>query len=57
VGVFHDELLVECDEGDAAEIEELVKGAMLEAMDALLNADEPCIRLKVSGGITKVWTK
>jgi DNA polymerase I-like protein with 3'-5' exonuclease and polymerase domains len=57
VGVFHDELLVECDEGDAAEIEELVKGAMLEAMDALLNADEPRIRLKVSGGITKVWTK
>jgi DNA polymerase I-like protein with 3'-5' exonuclease and polymerase domains len=57
VGVFHDELLVECDEGDAAEIEELVKGAMLEAMDALLNADEPRIRHKVSGGITKVWTK
>jgi DNA polymerase I-like protein with 3'-5' exonuclease and polymerase domains len=57
VGVFHDELLVECDEGDAAEIEELVRGAMLEAMDALLNADEPRIRLKVSGGITKVWTK
>jgi len=57
IAALHDEILVECDEADASETEEIVKNAMIEAMDELVNADEPHVTLKVSGGVTKVWTK
>jgi DNA polymerase I-like protein with 3'-5' exonuclease and polymerase domains len=57
MGAFHDELLVECDEGDAGEVEKIVKIAMLEAMVELLNVDEPKVRIEVSGGVSPVWTK
>lgn len=57
IAALHDELLVECDEGDAAEVETIVKESMLEAMDKLLNATEPKVRIEVDGGATKVWKK
>jgi DNA polymerase I-like protein with 3'-5' exonuclease and polymerase domains len=57
VNTLHDELLVECDEKDGAEVEKLVVDAMLEAMDKLLNSDEPKVRLKVKSAVTKEWRK
>lgn len=56
-GVFHDEILVECDEDDAAAVRDVVEAAMLAAMDELLNSEDPRVRIKVSGGISPVWTK
>jgi DNA polymerase I-like protein with 3'-5' exonuclease and polymerase domains len=57
VNTLHDELLVECDEGDAKEVETVVVDAMLEAMDDLLNADEPRVKLRVDSMISTVWAK
>ena len=56
-GVFHDEILVECDEDEAPAVGAVVESAMLAAMDALLNSEDPRVRIKVSGGISPVWTK
>ena len=57
VGAFHDELLIECDEGDAGDVQDVVEAAMLKAMEELLNADPLKVRIKVSGGVSPVWTK
>jgi DNA polymerase I-like protein with 3'-5' exonuclease and polymerase domains len=57
IAALHDELLVECNEADAPEIEDIVAEAMLEAMNELLNASEPRVELEVSGGRARVWTK
>jgi DNA polymerase I-like protein with 3'-5' exonuclease and polymerase domains len=57
VNSLHDELLVECDEDDAKEVEKIVVDTMIEAMDGLLNADEPRVKLKVKSSITKTWAK
>jgi DNA polymerase I-like protein with 3'-5' exonuclease and polymerase domains len=57
IAALHDEILVECNEDDASEIEEMVKNAMIEAMNELVNAEKPHVKLKVSGGASKVWTK
>jgi DNA polymerase I-like protein with 3'-5' exonuclease and polymerase domains len=57
VATIHDELLIECDEADGPEVLEIVKKAMVETMDALVNAEEPHVPIKVEGAVTKVWTK
>jgi len=57
VATIHDELLVECEEGDADEILDIVEEAMVEAMDKLINEDEPRVPIKVEGRVTKIWTK
>jgi DNA polymerase-1 len=57
VATIHDELLIECDEGDADEILGIVEEAMVEAMDELINKDEPKVPIKVEGRVTKIWTK
>ena len=36
----HDEIVVECDEGDAEEVEAWLKRAMVDGMDGVLNAPE-----------------
>jgi DNA polymerase I-like protein with 3'-5' exonuclease and polymerase domains len=57
VGAFHDELLVECDEGDAKEVRRATEDAMLEAMNELLNIEEPKVRIQVDAGISDTWAK
>ena len=57
VATIHDELLIECDEGDADEILGIVEEAMVEAMNELINKDEPKVPIKVEGRVTKIWTK
>jgi DNA polymerase I-like protein with 3'-5' exonuclease and polymerase domains len=56
-GAFHDEILVECDEADAEDVQTITRSAMLETMDELLNASDPRVRIKMSGGVSPVWTK
>ena len=57
VGAFHDELLVECNEGDAETIEKLTVKVMLEAMDELLNAEPPKVRLAAESSVSTAWEK
>jgi DNA polymerase-1 len=57
IASIHDELLVECDEADGEEVAKIVKEAMLEAMDGIVNAEGDPVPIEVSGGVTKVWTK
>jgi len=57
VATIHDELLIECDEADAEEIEDLVKEAMLEAMNEIVNAEGKPVPILVMGSVTKVWAK
>src|SRR5215207_6080235 len=57
IATIHDELLVECDEADGDAVLELVESAMLEAMDAIVNAEGDPVLIEVEGAITKTWTK
>jgi DNA polymerase I len=57
VGAFHDELLIECNEGDAETIEKLTVKVMLEAMDELLNAELPKVRLAAESSVSTAWEK
>ena len=57
VAAIHDSLLIECDEADGPEILKIVQEAMVGTMDALVNAEEPHVPIKVEGSVTKVWTK
>jgi DNA polymerase I-like protein with 3'-5' exonuclease and polymerase domains len=54
---IHDELLVECEEGDAEAVAEVIEGAMLQAADEILNADEPKVKIEVDATVGKRWTK
>jgi DNA polymerase I len=57
VATIHGELLIECDEGDAEEVAAIVEEAMREAMNEILNASEPRLKVEVDVAISKRWTK
>jgi DNA polymerase-1 len=57
IAAIHDELLVECEEADSAEVLEIVKQAMVSTMHELVNAEEPVVPIMVEGLVTKVWSK
>jgi DNA polymerase-1 len=57
IAVVHDELLVECNEADAKEVEEIVKSAMIEAMDEIVNANDPKVPIEVEGVGKREWVK
>jgi DNA polymerase I-like protein with 3'-5' exonuclease and polymerase domains len=57
VASIHDELLVECAEGDAEVVSDIVTGAMLEAADEILNAEEPKVKIEVDVTTGSRWTK
>jgi DNA polymerase-1 len=57
VATIHDELLVECDEADGAEVLDLVEHAMVETMHELVNEHDQQVPITVEGRVTKVWTK
>jgi len=54
---IHDELLVECDEADGPAVAEIVKDAMLEAMNRVVNRSGTPVPIEVTGSVTDVWTK
>jgi DNA polymerase-1 len=57
VASIHDELLVECDEGDAEAVAEVVEKSMLEAAEEILNTEEPRIKIEVDVAVGRRWTK
>jgi len=57
IASIHDELLVECAEGDAEAVAGVLEGAMLEAADEILNAEEPKVKIEVEAGFSGVWAK
>src|SRR5215208_8200657 len=57
VASIHDELLVECNEGDAEAVAGVVEASMLEAADEILNADEPRVKIEVDVSFNKRWVK
>jgi DNA polymerase I-like protein with 3'-5' exonuclease and polymerase domains len=57
VASIHDELLVECNEGDAEAMAGVVEASMLEAADEILNADEPRVKIEVDVAVNKRWVK
>jgi DNA polymerase I-like protein with 3'-5' exonuclease and polymerase domains len=57
IASIHDELLVECAEGDAEAVAGVVECAMLEAADEILNAEEPKVKVEVDVAINRRWIK
>src|SRR5215204_5127558 len=57
IASIHDELLVECNEGDAEAVKDIVEGAMLEAADEIVNSGEPRVKIEVEATISKGWAK
>jgi DNA polymerase I len=57
VASIHDELLVECNEGDAEAVKEIVEASMLEAAEELMNSDEPRVKVEVEATVGKLWAK
>jgi DNA polymerase-1 len=57
IASIHDELLVECYEEDAEVVKSILEGAMLEAADEILNAEEPKVKIEVDVGEGRQWTK
>jgi DNA polymerase I len=57
IGAFHDEILVECDEGDAERVARIVKGAMVSSMERMLMDKGRNVPIKVDVTIGPVWAK
>jgi DNA polymerase I-like protein with 3'-5' exonuclease and polymerase domains len=57
VGAFHDEILVECDEGDAERLAEIITETMVSSMVAMLDDGGRQVPVKVDVAIGPVWTK
>jgi len=51
----HDEIVVECDEGDAEKIEASLKKAMVDGMEAVVNATEPHVPIEVEATVSQTW--
>jgi DNA polymerase-1 len=51
----HDEIVVECDEGDADKAESWLKKAMVDGMDAVVNATDPHVPIEVETSVSQAW--
>jgi DNA polymerase-1 len=51
----HDEIVVECDKGDAEKVEGWLKRAMVDGMDAVANATEPRVPIEVEVTVSNTW--
>jgi DNA polymerase I-like protein with 3'-5' exonuclease and polymerase domains len=54
----HDEIVVECDEGDAKKVEAWLKRAMVDGMDGVLNApvvEGPLVPIDVEVESARTW--
>jgi DNA polymerase I-like protein with 3'-5' exonuclease and polymerase domains len=57
IASIHDELLIECNDDDAEEVATIVGDSMRQAMDEILNAEEPKVKIEIDVTISKHWTK
>ena len=56
--VCHDEVVVECDAEQAADVKTWMEKAMIEGMDTVLNgADQGHVPVEVEGRIARSWGK
>jgi DNA polymerase I len=53
--VVHDEIVLECDEGDAEKALAWLKKAMVDGMDAAVNATEPHVPIEVEATVSHTW--
>jgi DNA polymerase I-like protein with 3'-5' exonuclease and polymerase domains len=53
----HDEIVYECDEDEAEAVRLWVHGVMVEAMDIVVNAEEPKVKIEVESKVRPVWAK
>ena len=51
----HDEIVVECDEGDAEKAEAWLKKAMVDGMDAVVNVTDPKVPIEVETSVSQAW--
>jgi DNA polymerase-1 len=51
----HDEIVVECDEGDADKAEAWLKKAMEDGMDAVVNITKPYVPIQVETSVSQAW--
>ena len=51
----HDEIVVECDEGEAERVEAWLKNAMVDGMDAVVNETEPHVPIEVEASVSQAW--
>jgi DNA polymerase-1 len=51
----HDEIVVECDEGEAEKVEAWLKNAMVDDMDTVVNATEPDVPIEVETSVAQTW--
>jgi len=54
----HDEIVVECDEGDAKKVEAWLKQTMIDGMDEVVSgpkADGPSVPIEVEAKASKTW--
>jgi DNA polymerase-1 len=51
----HDEIVVECGEEDAERVEAWLRKAMVDGMDAVVNASEPHVPIEVETSASKTW--
>ena len=51
----HDEIVVECEEGDAEKAEKWLKKAMVDGMDAVVNETDPKVPIEVETSVSQAW--
>ena len=51
----HDEIVVECDADKAEDTKAWLERAMVDGMDAVVNADEPRVPIEVEASVSETW--
>lgn len=51
ISTVHDEIIVECDEGDASSVSHIMRSTMCEQMAAIF----PCVPIEVEVGVCRTW--
>jgi DNA polymerase-1 len=55
--VVHDEIVIECDEDETEEAREWLMSAMVDGMNAVVNASEPLVPIEIEAVISDSWVK
>src|SRR5215204_3018944 len=55
--VVHDEIVIECDEDKVEEAREWLMSAMVDGMNAVVNASEPPVPIEIEAAISDSWIK
>ena len=53
----HDEIVVECDDGDADKAEAWLRRAMVDGMDVVVNTTGPHVPIDVETSVSQAWSE